>query len=259
MLGIERRQLIFSTILERGSITVGELSSLCAVGEETIRRDLNKMSSEGLIEKIYGGAVISNRMHSVLPVSTRKIMNVEGKKSIAEYCISIIEDGDTIFLDGSTTALEIAASLKNCCNLVVITNSAEAACRIPETPGLKVICIGGTMRPKTKTFVGHSTVMRIKEYYANKAFICCDGADMDRGITDANEHEAEVRRAMMQHASAVELIADSSKFNKTSFVSLSGFEGIDTVVTDYQLPEQWKEFLEQRKVSYKICSVDRNR
>ncbi len=256
MLGVERKQFIFDLIQERSSMTVSELSQLCSVGEETIRRDLNKMAAEGLIEKIYGGATIRQTMHRVIPLSMRKVFNVAQKKQIARCCATMIEVGDTIFLDGSSTAMEIAHELISIKNLVVITNAAEIACRLADNPGIKVIGIGGTMRELTRTFVGNSSVSAIRGYYADKAFICCDGVDMKTGITDAHEMEADVRKAMLGQSTLKVLASDHTKFDKTSFASITDFSGIDVVVTDRTLSSQWVSLLETHDVSCHFCDID---
>ncbi len=249
MLGVERRQYIYNLLQEKGNITVIELSNLCDVGEETIRRDLTRMSAEGLIEKIYGGATLRKTMHSVLPIPMRKITAAEGKSKIARRCASLIEDGDTIFLDGSTTSMKIAAEFVRFRHIVIITNSAEIACIFSENPLIKVICIGGTLRANTRTFVGQTTVNMIHDYYADKVFLCCDGIDRVTGITDANEEEAEVRKAMIDHAGTIILATDKSKFDKTSFVSITTIPELDSIVTDERLPEEWESHLATHEVT----------
>jgi len=253
MLSVERRLFILNLIQERGSITVSELSQLCNVGEETIRRDLNRMAAENLIEKIYGGATIRQNMHRVLPVSMRKVLNSEGKKLIAEHCSQMVKDGDTIFLDASSTAMEIAGKLNTFNNLVVITNATDIAAGLADNPGIKVIGIGGTMRSRTRSFVGHSSVTSIGEYYADMAFIGCDGVDMRTGITDANEQEADVRKAMLKQSITGVLISDYSKFDRTSFASIAGFSHINKIVTDQPLSEEWINFLNNENVQCTIC------
>ncbi|MGL1892438.1 MAG: DeoR/GlpR family DNA-binding transcription regulator [Spirochaetaceae bacterium] len=256
MLSIERRQYIFNIIKQRGSITVSELSQLSKVGEETIRRDLNKMASEDLIDKIYGGATIKRNMHRVLPSSTRKVINSSGKQKIAYSCSLMINEGDTIFLDASSTALEIAGNLGNINNLIVITNSCEITMLIADNPGIKVIGIGGTMRPMSRSFVGHSAITSIGQYYADKAFIGCDAVDMITGITDANEQDANIKRAMLNQSTTRILISDKSKINKTSFVSITEFKSIHMIVTDQQLSSEWINFLNTNDVEYKLCNDD---
>jgi len=253
MLGVERREFIYKLLLERGSITVSELSRLCQIGEETIRRDLNKMAAAGRVEKIYGGACIRETMHRVLPVATRKVLNVDAKKQIAACCRDMVEEGDTIFLDGSTTALQIAESLSSFQSLIVISNSLEVAYSLANAPGVKVIGIGGTMRNNTKTFVGHSSVAAIEEYYADKCFICCDGADLDAGITDAHEQEAEVRKTMIRHSRVHVLTADSTKFNRVSFARITAWKDIDRVVTDLEPDSRWLQFFEELSIHCEFC------
>ncbi|MCP4178553.1 MAG: DeoR/GlpR transcriptional regulator [bacterium] len=200
------------------------------------------MDSENLIDKIYGGATLRHSMHRVIPVSMRKDLNVEGKNRIALKCLSLINDGDTIFLDGSTTALQIASEMKSINNLIVITNSLETAERAADIKNIKIIGIGGTLRSSTRTFTGQQAVKSIHGYFADKAFICCDGVDMETGITDANEEEAEVRKAMLNHSRIKILVSDHTKINKTSFVGISDFRMIDVIVSDKELSSDWLDF-----------------
>lgn len=248
MLGVERRELIYRLLLERGSAKVSELAKLYGMGEETIRRDLAKMADGGLIEKIYGGACIPDNMHRVLPIDTRKVMNISAKKKIVSICKGSVNEGNTVFLDGSTTAWQIAKALCALSNLIVISNSTEVADTFAKSNGIKFIGIGGTMRKRTKTFVGHSTVAAIETYHADIAFICCDGADRLAGITDANEQEAEVRKAMLRQSRIHILAIDSSKIDRTSFSSIAHWDDFHQIITDVQPNASWLEFFRNRSI-----------
>jgi len=248
MLGVERRKLIHQLLLEKGSAKVSELSTLCGIGEETIRRDLTKMAGEGLIEKIYGGACIPDNMHRVLPVDIRKVINIDFKKRIASICKGNVNEGDTVFLDGSTTAWQIARAFCTLKNLIVISNSVEVANTFAKSHAIKFIGIGGTMRKKTKTFVGYSTVAAIADYHADIAFICCDGVDQVAGITDANEQEAEVRKTMLRQSRTHILAIDSTKFDKTSFSSIAHWDDFHQVITDSQPNDSWLEFFQNHSI-----------
>ena len=252
MLAEQRREYIYKLLMEKGSITVSELSLLCRIGEETIRRDLNKMAAAGRIEKIHGGACIRESMHRVLPVSTRRGLNMDAKQRIALKCCDLVEEGDTIFLDGSTTAQAIAEVLIPFSNLIVITNSLDVAQILAAGESIKVIGIGGTMRNTTKTFVGHSTVTDIGAFYADKCIICCDGADRSCGITDAHEQEAEVRKTMLSHSKTRILAADRSKFDKTSFSRICTWDLPDIIVTDIEPDEKWKAFFQEKSIRCEI-------
>mgnify|MGYP000709614148 CR=1 FL=1 len=112
MLALERRNLILEKLQEEKRVVVSELSQLYSVSEETIRRDLDKLEKEGLATKSYGGAVINEDVGIDLPFNIRKNQNVQGKQKMAEIAASMVNDGDHIFLDASTTAVFVAKALK---------------------------------------------------------------------------------------------------------------------------------------------------
>ena len=248
MFGVERRELIHRLLLEKGSVKVTELTALCGIGEETIRRDLTKMVNEGLIEKIYGGAYIPENMHRMLSVDIRKVINIDAKKKIASICKDNVNEGDTVFLDGSTTAWQIARALCTLNNLIVISNSIEVASTFAKSDGIKFIGIGGTMRKKTKTFVGHSSVTATEAYHADIAFICCDAVDQVAGITNANEQEAEVRKTMLRQSRTHVLTIDSTKFDKISFSNIAYWDDFHQVITDIQPSASWLKFFQDRSI-----------
>lgn len=248
MLAIERRQAIFALLEEKGSVTVVELSKRFDVSEETIRRDLAKMESSGLLQKTYGGAFLNAGMHLEVPVDMRVNTYVEGKHAIGALCTQLIHNGDTIFLDASTTAVHIAESILDKKNLIAITNALKVAEVLARAPGIKVICAGGTLRPSSLTTVGKGAEMAVSNYFADKAFICCDGIHRVHGVTDANEKEAEVRKQMIAQAASSILVVDATKFDKTSFVHIADFSQFDVLVTDKPLSSKWRATMREADV-----------
>ena len=253
MLAIERRTKIFEYLLESGNATVIELKALFDVGEETIRRDLTKMEEEGRLQRTYGGAFIEEGKHLVLPDKVRETVHIKEKTLIGALCIDLIHSGDTIFLDGSTTCQHIARAILYKKNLIVITNAMKIASALSEASNIKVIFIGGTMRHSTLTFVGHTSKKLIREYFADKAFICCDGIHQNNGITDANEQEAEIRTSMFAQAEQRILVADGTKFDKTSFKKIGEISDLDYLITDKLLSETWIKKLDESNVQV-ICA-----
>lgn len=248
MLAIERRQAISEILHEKGSVTVIELSRRFDVSEETIRRDLTKMESAGLLQKTYGGAFLNSGMHLEVPVDMRVHTYVEGKNVIGRLSAQLIHNGDTIFLDASTTAVHIAENIRDKKNLIVITNALRVAEALAPAPDIKVICTGGTLRPSSLTLVGKAAEMAVSQYFADKAFICCDGIHRTHGVTDANEKEAEVRKQMMRQAESAILVVDATKFDKTSFVHMADFGQFDALVTDREMSEEWHATLAEHDV-----------
>ena len=125
MIAIERRNGILEKLQEDKKVVVGELSQLYKVSEETIRRDLERLEKEGLCTKSYGGAVLNENNNVEMPFNVRKKSNATGKQKIAELIAGMVEDGEHILLDASTTAVYIAKALKSKRNLTVVTNSIE--------------------------------------------------------------------------------------------------------------------------------------
>ena len=132
MLALERRNLILEKLQTEKKVVVSELSQLYEVSEETIRRDLDKLEKEGLAIKSYGGAVINEDVSIDLPFNIRKNQNVSGKQKMAEIAASLVQEGDHIFLDASTTAVFVAKALKEKERLTVITNSMEILLELSE-------------------------------------------------------------------------------------------------------------------------------
>ncbi|WP_051075298.1 DeoR/GlpR family DNA-binding transcription regulator [Alkalispirochaeta alkalica] len=244
--------MIIELLQESGSVLVAELSRRFEVSEETIRRDLTKMESNGLLCKTYGGAFINAGKHREVPVSMRNTVYLEAKDAIAAFAAESVQNGDTIFLDGSSTAIHIAEHLCEKKNLIVITNALKVAEALARSRDVKVICVGGTLRATSLTVVGRTAEAEIEKYFADKAFICCDGLHQSRGVTDANEREAEVRRQMMCQAESSILVADASKFDVTSFVHIAEFDDFDLLITDKEPSDEWKKTLADHDLAFKF-------
>ena len=146
MLAAERRGLILEKLHEEKSVVVSELSREFEVSEETIRRDLEKLSEEGQVVKSYGGAVINENTSIDMPFNVRKKKNIAGKQAIADIIKGLIDDGDHIILDPSTTAVFIAKALKEKKHLTVITNSIEVMIELSDVSDWNIISSGGSMR-----------------------------------------------------------------------------------------------------------------
>ncbi|SIQ14941.1 transcriptional regulator, DeoR family [Alkalispirochaeta americana] len=252
MLAVERRQEIFELLQSFGSVTVSDLALRFSVSEETIRRDLSRMERKGLLQKTYGGAFLNTGMHREIPVTVRQHAAVEGKSVIGSLAAQLINNGDTIFLDASTTAVHIAENILEKTNLVVITNALPVAETLARAEQIKVICAGGTLRPKALSLVGKTAEGSIASFFADKAFICCDGVHLHHGVTDSNEQEAEVRKQMMRQALSSILVCDATKFDRTSFAKLAELEAFDAVITDQERSPEWVDRFIQSEVEY-IC------
>ena len=254
MLAVERRHKIVIQIQEEKKVLVQELAIKFSVTEETIRRDLEKLEDQGILKRTYGGAIVNEGTNVDIPLDMREVINKEGKVNIAERVEEEIKDGDTIMLDSSSTAYYVAKCLrKSNKRVTLITNSLKVITDLQDYKNINLILAGGVFRESSKSFTGKWAQSIIKNYYVNKAIICCKGIDVERGVMDSNEEEAEVKKVMVNSASKVILVVDSIKFDKSSFVNIVQFKDIDYIYTDKDVNDKWKKVLKNNKIELIVC------
>lgn len=239
MFAIERRNSILTALKEEKHVVVSELAKQFEVSEETIRRDLDKLEKEGYVVKTYGGAVISEGAAIELPYVVRKKANVEAKQKIAELAAELIMDGDTLILDASSTALFIAQKIKAKKDITLLTNSLEVLMELSDVTGWKILSTGGSLKERSCALIGSQAEECFERFHVDKAFISCKGVEAEHGFSDSSDAHAAVKRKMIAAASQVFFAVDSSKFGKLSFASISGFSGIDAVITERCPSDEW--------------------
>lgn len=248
MLAIERRNQILEKLQAEKRVVVSELSQIYEVSEETIRRDLEKLEQEGLAIKSYGGAVLNENSSVDLPLNIRKNRNVAGKRKIADIIAGLIDDGDRLMLDASSTALFIAKSIKDKKNITLITNSIEILIELFDVPDWHVMSTGGTAREGTFALVGPQTDKMLADYHVDKAIISCKGLERDSGLMDSDIQHAENKKTML-HSGAVRILAlDHSKFDAVAFTKVAECKDIDVVVTDVKPDTEWLQYFEDLHV-----------
>ncbi len=248
MLAVERRNLILEKLQDEKKVVVSELSALFDVSEETIRRDLDKLDKEGLATKSYGGAVLNENTSLDMPFNVRKKRNMQGKQLIAELVSGLIQEGEHIIVDPSTTAVAIAKALKSRKRLTVITNSIEVLVELSDVSGWDIISTGGTMRENYLALVGPKATDVISSFHVDRAVISCKGLDMVHGITDSNEMFSQVKQTMLKSAKQRILAVDHTKFGNIAFSRIGELSAIDMVVTDVRPSEEWMEYFEEKGI-----------
>ena len=245
MLALERRNLILEKLQTEKRVVVSELSQLYDVSEETIRRDLEKLEKDGLATKSYGGAVINENINIDMPFNVRKNRNVVGKQKIAEIVASMVQDGEHIFLDASTTAVFVAKAIKSRERMTVITNSIEIIIELSDVSDWNIISTGGSLKEGYLALVGPKTEAAISSYYVDKAIVSCKALDTEKGIMDSVELFSAAKQAMLNSSRRRILAVDSSKFDTTAFSKLADIRMVDTVVTDAKPSQHWLDYFEE--------------
>jgi len=248
MFDIERRNKIISLLYEKKSLLVQDVADMFGVTKETIRRDLKLLESQGFLIRTHGGAVLSDDIRNEAPLNIREAINIAGKDSIGKCASKIINDGDTIILDASTSSLYVAKNIKNKKGLTVITNAERILLELSNCKDMTLISTGGIMRQKSLSYVGRTAENVINSYHANKLFLSCKGFSPKFGLTDSSEQESEIRKAMIRCSEKVIFLCDHTKFERIGYVKTARLEDIDVMITDVQLPEEWEKCLKNASV-----------
>lgn len=247
MLAAERRMQILEKLQVEKKVVVSQLSSEFEVSEETIRRDLDRLEKEGFAVKSYGGATLCES-NKDLPNTIRKKSNVAGKEKIATLVEKLVQDGEHIMLDSSTTASAIAYALRFKENLTIITNSVEILLIATEASGWNVISTGGNLKEEYFALVGPRAIETASNYYVEKLIFSCKGLDKKIGPMDSSELFSQVKQAMIKSAKEKILAVDCSKFDKTSFSKICDFYEIDCIVTDTKPSQMWLNYFEEKGI-----------
>lgn len=242
MLAIERKNEILGKLRAEQRVLVSELAAHYGVTEETIRRDLDKLEKEGYATKTYGGAIWGNSTKTDLSYTIRNKTNVEAKNAIAELASQLVEDGDHLMLDDSSTSLYVAKRLKEKKALTLITNSVELVAELANVEGWTIMLTGGRLKPESLALVGNQTLEMLRSFHVDKVLFSCKGIDPDAGITDSSEFHAQTKQAMMRAAKRRILVLDGTKFDKVSFVEIAPLRDVDTVITNVCPPEPWQQY-----------------
>ena len=248
MLAIERRREILTRLGAEGKVIVSELARNFDVTEETIRRDLDRLDKEGLVSKTYGGAVSKQNPALDLPYNVRETASVEEKRAIADRLEQLIQDGERIMLDSSSTALYVVKKLKSKRNLTVITNSVKILLEIADKSDWTVLSTGGVLKKGGLSLMGSSAEKMISSYHVDTAICSCRGLDMELGVTDSNENDTLIKKAMLAAADRKILAMDETKFDKKSFVKVCSPTEIDLLVTNTEPSDEWKSYCNDKNI-----------
>jgi len=232
MLAYERRNEIKEILREDKTVNVEELAKRFFVSESTIRRDLDMISNEGMIRRTYGGAVMLDNIAGELPITLREHENTGAKHEIARKAVGLIRDGMTIILDTSSTVTAMVPLLGKFETLTVITNGIKTSYLLNSYGRITTFCTGGRLREHNMSLVGMTTCRRLAELNADIAFISCRGLSADRGVTEASEEEAEVKKAMMAAAAKTVLLCDSSKLGIFQLNRVCPIDSLNTIITE---------------------------
>lgn len=240
-----RRQKMLQRINQAGQATVVELSREFGVSEVTIRTDLQLLAEESLVIRTHGGAVAASRLPE-LSLNLRRQQQIAEKARIGAAAATLIQNGEAVFLDTSSTALAIAYNLKQHRDVTVITNSLAVSQALVDVPGIAIVMPGGSLQRETLSLVGADGLELLQRYNIQQGFFGAHGLSYPEGLTDVSAAEAEVKQRIVAMCREVIAILDATKWGRVGVASFARMEAIDTIITDapppLDLAERMKAF-----------------
>ena len=242
MLGSQRRSLILTLVEESGAVRVADLVERLGVSDMTIRRDIERLSADGLLERVHGGALAIGAGPSAPTgeepgFSAKSTRQLAQKRVIATAARKHIPAGGTIGISAGTTTFELARLVRDTVDLTVVTNSVPVAQLLHESgaPGQTVVLTGGVRTP-SDALVGPVAVGALRSLHVDLLFLGAHGVDARAGLTTPNLVEAETNRALVAAARDVCVLVDSSKWGTVGLSTFAELADVDVLITDSGLP-----------------------
>jgi len=249
----KRKKKILEQLSREGRVEVPALAEQFQVSTETIRRDLERLDGEGRLKKVYGGAVKVRADSLELPYDEKIQLNVQEKTAIGKYAAMMVNHGDTIMLGNGTTPIEMIRHLVDHSDVTIVTHSTPALLLALEIFPGRIIFVGGEMNRRQKSSEGPLAALTLNQLRVNKAFISVGGISLADGVTDFELSEASISRKMMERADETIILADSSKFGKTTFANVCSLDEVYTIVTDHYCDEEWRRLLANQDIALLIA------
>ncbi len=250
----ERHKKITQLVQTKGFITIDQLAREFDVTPQTIRRDINMLSEEGLINRYHGGAGAVFSTENV-EYNQRKILQLKEKQMIAKMVAENIPDKSSIFINIGTTTEEVAKMLCNHKKLSVITNNLNVAAIMSRNEDFEIIVAGGVIRHRDGGIVGPLTIDFIQQFKVDYGIIGISAIDQDGTMFDFDYREVKVSRAIIDNSRKIFLATDHTKFGRNAMVRLGNISEIDALFTDRQPPPALTELLAQTDVQLHVAGA----
>lgn len=247
-----RHEQILQLIREQGFVSIGSMAELFGVTPQTVRRDINILSRQGVIQRHHGGAgpILSTENMDYLD---RRVHCLHEKRAIATLVAGQISPRSSLFINIGTTTEEVARALFKHDRLRVITNNLNVAQILCKNASIEVIVAGGLVRHKDCGIVGEATIDFVRQFKVDYGIIGISSIDMDGTLLDFDYREVRAARAIIENSRKVFLVTDHTKFGRNAMVRLGSIEEVDAVFTDRRPPEELVEIMRRSGVALYVA------
>jgi DeoR/GlpR family transcriptional regulator of sugar metabolism len=233
---------------------VPEIAQALEISEGTVRNDLNALEEDGHLTRVHGGAVLNDTMQ--LPNAAFGIRHQEHAKEkscMGRGAAQLVNDGDSILLDASSTVYYLGLNLKERNRLRVVTNGIQVAHLLAQNPTNTVILIGGVVQQDGSSVTGLLSEQIIAELHIQKAFVSCSGFSVECGMTEVHLEEAQLKRKAIESARQVFALVDSSKLGHVDLTPFARPVQITHLFTDSGIDDNWKARLQRANIPFTVC------
>lgn len=244
MFAEERIRKIKEILLKYEQVDVSTLASVLGASVTTIRRDLDRLESEGFLIKAHGGAVLKQTSESAVPLYMPANPYEEEQQQVARLAARYIEDDDVLFLGSGHVNYLIAKEIKDKKNLQVVTDNLKVALELSNSSSVKVVATGGDVETfqDNVIFTGNSVVEQASQFFFRKAFFAFQGISMEYGYTHNIRSEIPLFRILLKHTAVPIAVADASRFDETGIQPVCTLDEIKTVITNVTIPDRYKKY-----------------
>lgn len=235
MLTSHRKQAILAALKRDGQVVAKALSETFKISEDTIRRDLRELASEGLLQRVHGGALPSSPAAG--DFVQRQQISPDAKSAIAQRAATLISPGQVVILDGGTTCVQLARHLPMTLKATVVTHSPSVAVELVDHPGIEVVIIGGRLFKHSIVTVGAAAIEAIGHIRADTYFMGVTGVHPTEGLSTGDFEEAYVKRALVARAAEVVVLASREKLNAASPYVIAEATAATSLVVDGDVPD----------------------
>lgn len=240
----QRRARILECLSAEGEVFVLDLAERFGVTPMTVRRDLEALEGENALTRTHGGAIFSKQSVAEFAFLERNRTSIRQKQAIAREAASLVSPGMTIVIDTGTTTLEVARALSGVAGLRVLTSSLAVASALHTHPNMEIVLLGGSVGKNSPDLSGALTEDNLRRFRVQLAFLGADALD-ERGLYTTDLAIARVSEAMIDVAEDTVLVADSRKFQRTSFVKFAEWPQIRRVITDQEVAPAHRAWLKR--------------
>jgi DeoR family fructose operon transcriptional repressor len=246
----ERQQAMTHLVRDRGRISVVELAQQYKVTTETVRRDLSVLEDLNLVRRVHGGAVPADALTLIeAGLPDRDVARIEQKQRIALAAVDLLPRADsTVILDAGSTTVRLARLLPANLRMSVVTHAVPIAAQLAGSPQIELHLLPGRVRRHTHAAVGSETVGALDAIRADLAFVGTNGLTVEHGFSTPDRTEAAVKRAIIERARRVVVLADSSKVGVERTIKFAELADVDTLVTDKEITPHDRKAIEREGV-----------